>query len=398
MRLVNPEIARMNSSVPDARRRHVCSALVTLLATFGLPGIAAAQGYGAPPMPMPPAPMPPAPAPAATGTFAMKPLVSNGSVMGTMNDPNLINPWGVAVAPGGPVWVANNATQTSTAYDGSGNRALVVSLPSLSGTASATGLVYNGTPDFVISAGMASAPALFIFSSASGTLLGWSQGNGASAMITYDDGVGGAVYTGLALASNGTANQLYAADFHNAKVDVFNTQFHKIAAPGGFMDPQLPAGYAPFGIQAVQLAGTTVIVVTYAQHTAAAPDVEVVGPGLGVVNVFDANGTLLKRLVAAGAPQLNAPWGVVLAPATFGSLGNMLLIGNFGDGRISAFDPNSGAFVNTVNDATGQPIANAGLWGLTFGNDALNQPSSTLFFAAGIGGQMAGLYGRIDPQ
>jgi uncharacterized protein (TIGR03118 family) len=319
--------------------------------------------------------------------------------MGTMNDPSLINPWGVALAPGGPVWVANNATQTTTAYDGAGTRQLVVNLPAgTRGPAGATGLVFNGTQDFVIGNGTASAPALFIFDGMGGTLLAWSQSiDPANAMIAYDDGAGGAVYKGLALASNGTVNLLYATDFHNAKVDVFDAQFHKIAVSGGFMDPQLPAGYSPFGIQAVTVAATTVIVVTYAQHTAAALDNEVTGPGLGLVNVFDANGTLLKHLVGAGT-QLNAPWGVVLAPASFGSLGNMLLIGNFGDGRINAYDPNSGAFVDTIKDAMGQPITIDGVWGLTFGNNANSQPVSTLFFAAGIAQQAGGLYGRIDPM
>jgi len=140
-----------------------------------------------------------------------------------------------------------------------------------------------------------------------------------------------------------------------------------------------------------------VIVVTYAQHTTDNLDEEVEGPGLGVINVFDPNGSLLRRLVSVGA-QLNAPWGVALAPTSFGSLGNMLLIGNFGDGVINAFDPNSGAFVDTIKDASGLPIANDGLWGLAFAVDANNQPMSTLYFAAGIGAETAGLFGKIDPQ
>jgi len=203
------------------------------------------------------------------------------------------------------------------------------------------------------------------------------------------------------VGSEQCSNFLYATDFHNGKVDVFDAQFRKVAAPGGFVDPALPAGYAPFGIQAVSFvpagatAPTTVIVVTYAQHVPENLDLEIKGPGLGLVNVFDANGTLIRNLVGVGA-QLNAPWGVVLAPATFGSLGSMLLIGNFGDGAIHAFDPNTGAFVDTVKDAAGQPIVLEGLWGLAFGNDALGQPASSLFFAAGIGAETAGLYGRID--
>jgi uncharacterized protein (TIGR03118 family) len=329
----------------------------------------------------------------------MTPLVSNGAVMGTVNDPNLINPWGLAASPDGPTWVANNATQTATAYDGAGNPQFITALPAgMRGAADATGLVFNSTQDFTLSNGSASAPATFIFDGEGGTLLAWSPNiDPMSAMITYDDGSGGAVYKGLTLATTGSANLLYATDFHNNKVDVFDGQFHKVNVPGGFADPQLPQGYAPFGIQALSLAGATVIVVTYAQHTADDPDEDVEGPGLGLVNVFDTNGTLLRHLVAPGG-NLNAPWGVVRAPENFGSLSNMLLIGNFGDGVINAFDPNSGAFVDALRDASGQPIANDGLWGLRFGNGALNQPTNTLFFAAGIADEAAGLYGRIDMQ
>jgi uncharacterized protein (TIGR03118 family) len=329
----------------------------------------------------------------------MTPIVSNGSVGGTITDANLVNPWGVAVLPGGPIWVANNATQTATAYDGAGRQQFAVSLPAdARGPAAATGLVANTTAEFVIGNGSVSSPAQFIFDGEAGTLMAWSVNvDPANAITVYSDGAGGAVYKGLAIASNGTANLLYATDFHNGKVDVFNGQFQKITAPGGFVDPQLPSDYAPFGIQAVQLNGTPVIVVTYAQHTAEAPDDEVRGPGLGIVNVFDVNGTLLQHLVGVGA-QLDAPWGVALAPATFGSLANMLLIGNFGDGTIAAFHPTDGAFVDMVKDAAGQPIVNDGIWGMMFGNDANDQPAGTLFFAAGIADETAGLYGRIDLQ
>jgi uncharacterized protein (TIGR03118 family) len=376
------------------RRRRTCYATATLfLLMLGISSVASGQYPPDPPMPPPPPP------PGPSSAFLMTSIVSNGSVEGTIADPNLINPWGVAAAPGGPIWVANNATQTATAYDGAGARQIVVNLPAdARGPAGATGLVFNSTADFVISNGTASAPAQFIFNGEAGALLAWSLGiDPANAMTVYADGAGGAVYKGLAIASNGAANLLYATDFHNGKVDVFDAQFHKITVPGGFADPRLPPGYAPFGIQAVPLNGTTVIVVTYAQHTPENPDEDVQGPGLGLVNIFDVNGALLRNLVGVGM-QLNAPWGVALAPASFGSLANMLLIGNFGDGAIVAYDPNSGAFVDMLKNASGQPIVIDGLWGMTFGNDSNNQPAATLFFAAGIAEETAGLYGRIDVQ
>ena len=389
--------SKQNVTVRRLRIRLGMATLLAALSTYF--GSVSAQGYPAPPPAPPPTPMPP-PMPAPPGmpsAFVMTPLVSNGAVMGTIPDSSLINPWGLAASPDGPIWVANNATQTSTAYDGAGNRQIAVALPAgMRGLADATGLVFNSSPEFVIGDGNASAPATFIFDGEGGTLLAWAQSvDPTSAMITYDDGSGGAVYKGLALAANGGANLLYATDFHNGKVDVFDGQFHKVPVSGGFTDPQLPQGYAPFGIQAVSLAGATVIVVTYAQQAADNPNEEAKGPGLGLVNVFDTNGTLLKHLLPAGG-NLNAPWGVVLAPENFGSLSNMLLIGNFGDGVINAFDPNSGALVDTIKDTSGTPIATDGLWGLLFGNGANNQAKNTLYFAAGIADEAAGVYGHID--
>jgi uncharacterized protein (TIGR03118 family) len=392
----------MSSSKPHPMANHryirlAMAALLTALSTYA--GSLSAQSYPMPPPTPPPAPMPPpTPAPPpTTGTYVMMPLVSNGTVMNTMNDPALINPWGIALSPDSPMWVANNATETATAYDGAGNQLIAVALPSGSrGPADPTGLVFNSTPEFPVSNGTAAAPATFIFDGEGGTLQAWNLSiNPTSTSIAYDDGPGGAVYKGLAIANNGAANLLYATDFHNSKIDVFDGQFQKTSVPGGFVDPQLPPGFSPFGIQAVPLNGSTVIVVTYAQHAADNPDDELDAPGAGVVNLFDVNGTLLKRFTVPGS-NLNAPWGVVLAPADFGALSNLLLVGNFGDGIINAFDPNSGAFVDTVKDAAGQPIANDGLWGLTFGNGTNNQPTNTLFFAAGINDETAGVYGRID--
>jgi uncharacterized protein (TIGR03118 family) len=335
----------------------------------------------------------------AVTAFSQTDLVSNGTVMAATTDADLVNPWGLALAPTGPMWVANNGTQTSTLYDGTGiKQSLVVAIPPPSaGPADPTGMVFNSSSDFAISKnGGAPSPASFIFSDAGGAISGWSESvDPLNAVTAYDDGAGGAIYKGLAIANNGSANFLYATDFHNNKVDVFDKSFAKVVTSGGFTDPTLPAGYAPFGIQAITIGTTVSIIVTYAQQDSKKQS-NVSGAGLGLVDMFDTNGKFLQHLVATGG-ALNSPWGIALAPAGFGTFANMLLIGNFGDGVINGYNPSSGTFVGSVNDSNGKPIANPGLWGIVFGNGAFNQPVTTLYFAAGISAQAGGLYGRIDP-
>jgi uncharacterized protein (TIGR03118 family) len=327
----------------------------------------------------------------------MSALVSDGSVTAPTHDQKLMNPWGIVFGATTPVWIANNATGSSTLYDGTGVKVnLEVALPaSANGDADATGIVSNTTSDFVVTKGTASGPARFIYDGEGGTLLGWAPNvDPTNAVIAYTDTTG-AVYKGLAMAADSGNNFLYATDFHNKKVDVFDKTFTKVTVAGGFTDSTLPANYAPFGIQAVTSAGTTVIYVTYAQTVPNSND-NANGAGLGLVNVFDTKGNLLKHLVPTGG-ALNAPWGVALAPATgFGNLSGMVLIGNFGDGVINGYNPDTGAFVDSVKNAQGTPIANPGLWGMAFGNGARNQPTTTLYFAAGIANEAAGLYGRID--
>jgi uncharacterized protein (TIGR03118 family) len=329
----------------------------------------------------------------------MSKLVSDGSVTAVTTDMSLVNPWGIVFAPDAPVWTSNNGTQTSTLYDGTGiKQPLTVAIPAgINGAAKPTGIVFNGSMDFVVSEGTVSAPANFIFDGEGGTLSAWAQSvDILNAITVYDDGAGGAVYKGLAIASDsGGANLLYATDFHNNKIDVFDKSFKKVTTTGGFADSMLPTGYAPFGIQAITSQSQTLIYVTYAMQQAPSNHDNVNGAGLGVVNVFDTQGTVQKRLIAAGG-KLDAPWGIALAPASFGTLSGDLLIGNFGDGVINAYDPATGSFVGSVNDSNGQPIANPGLWGIAFGNGAQNQPTTTLYFAAGIANQADGLYGRID--
>jgi uncharacterized protein (TIGR03118 family) len=323
--------------------------------------------------------------------YTMTALVSDGNTT-PHTDTHLVNGWGVAFNPNGYVWVADAETSTSTLYDGNGvPQSLVVSIPDgAAGPANPTGIVYNGSGDFVVSQGGLSGAAPFIFVGEAGTLSGWAPGVDLHAAVTvYDGSAGGTSYKGLALAQQAGASFLYATDFHNGHVDVFDRSFTKVSAAGGFSDPALPAGYAPFGIQAI---GGKVYV-AFAKQDASAGD-EVTGAGLGIVDVFDTSGTLLQRLVTGG--PLNAPWGIAMAPANFGPFSNALLVGNFGDGRINAFNPSTGAHLGTLSDANGAPIVIDGLWGIAFGNGINSQPANTLFFAAGPNDETHGLYGRID--
>ena len=344
--------------------------------------------------------------PASTFSFTNLVADTPGTSAKT-TDANLVNAWGIVFGPGAPVWVANNHTGTSTLYDGNGKAQpaatpLIVNLPA-SATATTfdpTGIVFNGTADFVVSKAPKSAAARFIFSGEGGMIAGWSPtvdiGN---AIAMYTDAAG-AVYKGLAIANNGTANFLYATDFHNNKVDVFDATFARqtpSATSFTFVDPTLPAGYAPFGIQAIKngTGGAVQLYVAYAVQAMPDKHDNTDGAGLGLVDIFDANGAFVKHLVPVGG-ALNAPWGIALAPADFGTLSNMLLVGNFGDGKINGYDPASGVFMGAVTDATGTAFAVPGLWGIAFGNDAANQPHNTLFFAAGTNAEANGVYGRID--
>jgi uncharacterized protein (TIGR03118 family) len=310
-------------------------------------------------------------------------------------DAHLVNPWGIAFNPTGFVWVANNGTSTSTLYDGNGMaQTLVVSIPAGSaGEAAPTGIVFNGSSGFQITQGGVSGTSAFIFVGEAGTVAAWSPGVNLNSAVTVFDGASESkIYKGLAIASQAGASFLYAADFHNGVVDMFDATFTRVGGATAFTDATLPAGYAPFGIQAI---GDR-IYVSYAKQDAAAED-EVAGAGLGAVNVFDTAGTLVKRLIPVG-DKLNAPWGMALAPANFGRFSNALLVGNFGDGKINAYDPSSGAFLGTLSKANGNPIAIDGLWGIAFGNGINNQPTNTLFFAAGPADETHGVYGRIDTR
>jgi uncharacterized protein (TIGR03118 family) len=318
--------------------------------------------------------------------YAVTNLVSDGAVAAAHTDPNLVNGWGVAFNPTGFVWVSAAGTSKSTLYDGNGVvQSLVVATPP-----GPTGIVFSGGSDFVVTRGAVSGPSRFIFAGEGGTLAGWSPAVNPNATVTaYDGGAAGKSYKGLALASQGGANFLYATDFHNGRIDMFDRTFTPFSTAGRFTDPALPAGYAPFGIQAV---GDR-IYVAYGRQDADAHDA-VNGAGLGVIDVYDTAGALVRRLVTGGV--LNAPWGMAMAPAGFGTFSNALLVGNFGDGRIHAFDPATGDLLGTLRQADGTPIEIDGLWGIAFGNGVNAQPTTTLFFAAGPADETHGLYGRID--
>jgi uncharacterized protein (TIGR03118 family) len=209
--------------------------------------------------------------------------------------------------------------------------------------------------------------------------------------VTIDRSSLNAVYKGLAIGGNGRGHLLYATDFHNRRVDVFDGSFQVVNLPGAFTDPRLPPGFSPFGIQNV--GGD--IVVTFAEREATGDD-EMAGQGLGIVDLFDANGAFVQRIATRG--QLNAPWGIALAPASFGRYGGALLIGNFGDGAINAYDVRTGNYMGELRGPDGRPLHVEGLWGLAFGNGVLGQKTNTLYFAAGPHDEAGGAYGMITLQ
>jgi uncharacterized protein (TIGR03118 family) len=330
----------------------------------------------------------------AINSYSAHMLVSDGAVHAAHMDQNLRNPWGIAFNPFGDVWVANNESSTSTLYDGQGNpSSLVVNIPAgVAGEGNPTGIVYNGSPGFVVSKGGASGPAVFIFAGEHGTISGWSPAvDSNNAVLVHDDGDEGVIYKGIALAGDGTENHIYVTDFHDRKVAVYDSNFNEVETKGGFMDPTMPPHFAPFGIQ--NILGS--LYVTFARQDDAGED-DVAGPGLGYVDVFDVDGSLIRRLVSRG--PLNAPWGMAIAPASFGAFANRLLVGNFGDGVINVFSLAEGKFIGSLRTPDGKIMRNDGLWGIAFGTGLFSQNTNALFFSAGPNDEADGVYGRIDPM
>lgn len=330
----------------------------------------------------------------ASDFYKQRNLVSDSSQIRAENrDPRLVNAWGLAFNPFGVAWVADNGTGFSTLYDGDGKRqTLVVTIPGTGKqTGNPTGITFYGGPAFVVSKGMASGPSRFLFVNEDGGISGWSpMADLNHAIRVIDNGGNHAIYKGVAISANGRGVLLYATDFHNGKVDVYDGSFKPVYLPDRpFTDPNMPSGFAPFGIQAIN--GD--LYVSYAKQDADRED-DVAGRGLGFIDVFDPDGHLLRRLASNGA--LNAPWGMALAPASFGKFSNRLLVGNFGDGLINAYDLASGRWVGRLKGQDHRPVRIPGLWGIAFGNGLSNQPIDTLFFSAGPADEQHGLYGRLD--
>jgi uncharacterized protein (TIGR03118 family) len=319
---------------------------------------------------------------AGTDFYKQVNLVSDGTISGTTADPDLLNPWGVAFAPGGEFWISDNVSNNISLYDSTGHK-FGPSIPveaNAVGGAAPTGQVYNGTGEF--------GGNIFLMSGEGGAINGWNGGADASTLI--DNSSNGTVYKGLAIGNSGGKNLIYASDFNHGTVAVYGGDL-KVAtlAAGAFTDTNLPAGYAPFNVQTIN----GQVYVTYALQNAAKHD-DVSGAGHGFVDVFGADGTFMQRLISGGA--LNSPWGIAMAPSNFGKFSNDLLVGNFGDGRINAFNPTNGALLGTLSDKNGKPIVLGDLWAITFGGGGLDGATNQLFFTAGVSEESHGLFGHLD--
>ena len=310
-------------------------------------------------------------------------LVSNQTGQAKHTDPLLVNAWGLTYSTGGPFWISDEGSGWSTLYDGMGNpQALQVVVPSANGTGagSPTGIVFNpsGT-DFPVQGW----PSIFLFATLDGTISGWApQANPNTAIIAVPSS-GNASYTGLAVTNKTSGNSLFAADINNNKVDIYDANFNFVKS---FTDPQVPAGFAPFGIQ--DIGGQ--LYVTFAPTSGAAN---------GVVDIFKEDGTFVKHLIRGG--KLNQPWGIALAPSNFGPLSNTLLVSNnvTKTGTINGFNPTTGAFVGTITNAAGHPIYIDQLWAIKFGGgSSLNGNKNQLFFTAGPNNNVNGQFGVISPQ
>jgi uncharacterized protein (TIGR03118 family) len=362
--------------------------IATLCSTVGLIGSFVACGGGS-------AASPPTPASTSSG-YQQTNLVADTAGTATHTDPTLLNPWGIAFLPGQSFWLADNNRGTAKIFDPSGNFDVPTSvrIPTPSGStlpSTPTGVVANPiAQDFLVRG----TPAQFLFTTEDGTISTWATINGnipTTALLAQDDSASGAVYKGLAILTPSCCREYLAlTDFSRGFINTYDIGFNPLSPAGGFKDHNLPVGYAPFNIQQID----TQVFVTYALQDAAATN-PVVGAGNGIVDIFDQEGNFIRRFASNG--HLNAPWGIVQASANFGPFSNDILIGNFGDGTINAFDPATGNFLGQLKDTHGGVITNPGLWALVFRNDGVGNPNK-LYFTAGASGENHGLFGAITFQ
>jgi uncharacterized protein (TIGR03118 family) len=328
----------------------------------------------------------------ALGPYRTHNLVSDQAGKADLRDPSLVDAWGLdfGTDPATPGWVANAGTGVSTLYTGDTAGKKVAKVPltvKIPGGAPA-GTVFNDTKGFMVKSGGKKGRANFIFSSLSGKITAWSQDVPPLTSAHTEASVAGGALTGLAIANSSKGPRLYAADLSRGRVDVWDGKFNRVKHKHAFSDPKIPSSYGPFGIDIVH----GKVVVTYAKHGGYA--LTAPGRGHGFVDIFSKRGKLLKRFASHGA--LNSPWGIAKAPNGCGAASGDLLIGNFGDGRINAFNPTSGKFLGTLQDRAGNAITIDGLWSLEFGNGLIGTPK-TLLFTAGPNGEAHGLFGDIKP-
>jgi uncharacterized protein (TIGR03118 family) len=334
----------------------------------------------------------------AANNYLVHNLVSDLPDVADHVDTNLVNPWGNGFSGGSPFWIGNNGTGTSTLYDGEGDKiALTVNIPGPAGSSSpgaVSGVMFNSaSPSFAVAAGK---PAAFLFCTEDGTISGWNSSvNATNAQIMVDNSKAGAVYKGCAIGGASTAPMLYAADFVLGRIDVWDGNMNPITNAGAFADTAIPTGFGPFNIQ--NMGGK--LYVAYAKVEAQGID-DVPGAGNGYIAVFDYSGNLQSTLISQGS--LNSPWGMAIAPATFGDFAGNLLVSNFGDGTINAFDVTTGVWKAALSDLMGDPISIPGIWSINFGNGGKGGDTATLYFTAGISGYGApveshGLLGSIQP-
>jgi uncharacterized protein (TIGR03118 family) len=330
-------------------------------------------------------------------SFAQTNLVSDGFVPAPTIDPNLINPWGLTLSATSPFWVSDNGMGVTTVYTGAGTKVNVGGLDSIAiatppgqtSPASPTGDVFNiaGT-GFNVTSGGHTGSSVFIFATEDGTISGWNPTvDPASSVLAVDNSQGGtgAVYKGLAIAQTDDGTFLYAANFRNGTVDVFDQNFKQV---NSFTDPNVPAGYAPFNVQVLD----GHLFVTFALQNDAKHD-DVAGAGHGFVDEFDLEGHMMHRVASGGV--LDSPWGLAIAPPGFGEFANDLLVGNFGDGTINVFNPKNDHFLGKLEGANGAPITIGDLWALVPGTGAAGTDPNKIYFTAGVQNEAHGLFGSL---